>query len=240
MSWWMGAGLGFLRGGPLGAVVGGTIEYFLDKKFQKTIQERLPGIAHQGEFITCLVVILTRVSMKMGPLSPNKVKVIHNFFMKNLNYGPSDLKLLDRLMTEVQNKKPNIERFVADYKKSCRGNYNLLLLALCYQIALVENTLNEGAESLIKIIGSVLGVSYEKHNEIRLKYSLQPFKTLYQILELSPKASNEDIKKAYRKMASQYHPDRVPQDDEKIVEEAHHKFLEIQSAYEKLGKLRNF
>ena len=37
MSWWMGAGLGFLRGGPLGAVIGGTIEHFLGKKLKKKL-----------------------------------------------------------------------------------------------------------------------------------------------------------------------------------------------------------
>ncbi len=238
MSWWVGAGLGFLRGGPLGAVVGGTIEHFIGKKFQKKLQESLPGIVQQGEFVTCLVVILTRVAMEMGPMSPKKTEVIHKFFMKNLDYAPSDLKFMDRLMNEVQVKKPDVDKFVVDYKKSCRNNYNLLLLALCYQIALVENTLNEEAESLIKYIGLILGVTYDRHNEIRIKYSLPAFKTPFHILELSSNASNDEIRKAYRKMASQYHPDRVILEDEETVQEAHSKFLEIQSAYKELGKLR--
>ena len=101
MSWWRGAGLGFLRGGPLGAVVGGTIEHFLGKKLQKKVQDSLPGIIHQREFISCLVVILARVGMESGPLSPKKVGVIQKFFMKNLGYGFPDLKHLDRLMEEV-------------------------------------------------------------------------------------------------------------------------------------------
>ena len=44
MSWWMGAGLGFLRGGPFGAVVGGVAEHFLGKKLQKKLHKKLPGI----------------------------------------------------------------------------------------------------------------------------------------------------------------------------------------------------
>ncbi len=39
MSWWMGAGLGFIRGGPFGAVVGGAAEYFLGQKFKKTTKK---------------------------------------------------------------------------------------------------------------------------------------------------------------------------------------------------------
>ena len=108
MSWWMGAGLGFLRSGPFGAIIGGTIEYFLSKKLQKKMQESLPGIIHQGEFITSLVIILTRVAIESGALTPKQLTVIHKFFMKNLGYVSSDLKSLDRLVDEVQLKKPDI------------------------------------------------------------------------------------------------------------------------------------
>ncbi len=236
MSWWMGAGLGFLRGGPFGAVVGGTMEYFLAKKLQK--KDSLPGIVHQGEFITCLTVILTYVGMESGSLSPQKIAVMHKFFVKNLGHGPEDLKRLDHLMTEAQSKKPDIDPFIENYKKSCRNNYNLLLLALCYQIALVENTLNEETEALIKNIALILRLSYDKHNEIRAKYALQPLQTPYHVLGLASGASGEEIKKAYRKMASHYHPDRVAREDEKTVQQAHLKFLEIQSAYQELEAAR--
>ncbi|MBC8287977.1 MAG: DnaJ domain-containing protein [Nitrospinae bacterium] len=238
MSWWMGAGLGFLRGGPLGAVIGGTIEHFLGKKLQKKLQESLPGIIHQGEFITSLVVILTRVAMESGAVTAKQVAVIHNFFMKNLGYGSPDLQSLDRLIDEVQSKKPDINQFVKEYKKSCQNNYNLLLLALCYQINLVENALGEDTQSLIKKIGLELGLSYEQHNEIRIKYSLEPFITPYHILGLSSGASNDEIKRAYRKLASQCHPDRVAMEDENTVHAAHLKFLKVQSAFQELEKVR--
>lgn len=230
--------MGFLRGGPLGAVVGGTIEHFLGKKFQKKLQDSLPGIVHRGEFVSCLVVILTRVGVESGPLSQKKVGVIHKFFTKNLGYDSVDLQHLDRLMEKVQSKKPDIVQFVEGYKKSCRGNYNLLLLALCYQVSLVENILSDETQSVIKNIGLVLGVSYEKHNEVREKCSLHPLKTPYHILEISSNASNDEVKKAYRKMASQHHPDRVSSEDEEKIQHAHTRFLEIQSAYQELEKVR--
>lgn len=240
MSWWMGAGLGFLRGGPLGAVIGGTIEHFLGKKLQKKLHESLPGITKQGEFITSLVVILTRVAMESGALIPQQVAVIHKFFMKNLGYGSPDLKSLDRLIKEVESKKPDIDRFVKEYKESCRNNYNLLLLALCYQITLVGNDLGEETQFLIKKVGLELGLSYDQHNEIRVKYSLEPFRTPFHVLGISSDASNDEIKKAYRNLASQFHPDRVAMEDENTVHEAHLKFLEIQSAYQELEEVRKF
>jgi DnaJ like chaperone protein len=238
MSWWMGAGLGFLRGGPFGAVVGGAAEYFLGQKFQKKLQKCLPGIHNKADFITSLVIILTRVGIVNGPLTQSQIKIIRKFFIKNLGFGVADFKAIDPLIREVQNKKPDIDPFIKGYKKSCQNNYNLLLVALCYQICLVENSLGEGVESLLKRVVLILGLSYDQHNKIRVKYSLEIFKTPYHVLKIPSDASNEEVKKAYRSLISLCHPDRVAHEGEKAVEEAHLKFLEIQAAYQELENTR--
>jgi DnaJ like chaperone protein len=238
MSWWMGAGLGFLRGGPFGAVVGGAAEYFLGQKFQKKLQKSLPGITNKADFITSLVIILTRVGIVNGSLKQSQIEIIHKFFIKNLGFGNADFKAIDPLIREVQNKKPDIDPFIKEYKKSCQNNYNLLLLALCYQISLVENNFGEGAESLLKQVVLLLGLSYDQHNKIRIKYSLGIIKTPYHVLKIPSDASNEEVKKAYRSLSSVYHPDRVAHEGEQAVEDAHLKFLEIQAAYQELEKVR--
>tara|TARA_B100000686_G_scaffold159188_1_gene166845 strand:+ start:762 stop:1472 length:711 start_codon:yes stop_codon:yes gene_type:complete len=234
----MGAGLGFLRGGPFGAVVGGVTEHFLGKKIQSKLHKSLPGIHRKGDFITCLVIVLTRVGMLQGPLSKNQIGVIHKFFLKNLNFIASDLKAIDPLIREVQNKNPNIDRIVEEYKTSCKNNYNLLLIALCYQISLVENNLNEETESLLKKIALQLDITYDRHNSIREKYSLEAFKTPYHVLKISSDASNEEVKKAYRSLISVYHPDRIAHEGKEAAEAAHLKFLEIQTAYKELESVR--
>jgi len=60
------------------------------------------------------------------------------------------------------------------------------------------------------------------------------FKDYYKILNVPREASNEDIKKAFRKLARQYHPDVAK--DKKAAEE---KFKEINEAYEVLGDPEN-
>ena len=238
MSWWVGAGLGFLRGGPFGALVGGVAEHFLGKKLQNKLRNTLPGIYNKGDFITCLVIILTRVGIINGPLTQNQMEVIRKFFLKNFNFASEDFRAIDPLITEVQSKKPDIDKFVEEYKNSCKNNYSLLLLALCYQVALVEKNLCLDTESLLRRIAFLLSISYEQHNKIRRKYSLKPLITPYNILNISSDASNEEVKRAYRKMISNFHPDRVSHEGKDSAEQAHIKFLEIQAAYQELEIVR--
>ena len=53
----------------------------------------------------------------------------------------------------------------------------------------------------------------------------------YQVLHVPPTASPEDIKKAYRKLALQYHPDTAADNTELTAQ----RFAEIQQAYEILS-----
>lgn len=56
----------------------------------------------------------------------------------------------------------------------------------------------------------------------------------YEALGISPGASSREIHEAYRRLAHQYHPDKVSHLGEEFQELARKKFIEIQEAYERL------
>ena len=61
----------------------------------------------------------------------------------------------------------------------------------------------------------------------------------YKILEVDKNASNEEIKKSYRKLVMKYHPDKLQGVSDDIVRLANEKFLTIQEAYEKIMQSRS-
>ncbi len=54
----------------------------------------------------------------------------------------------------------------------------------------------------------------------------------YTLLDLSPRASREEIKTAYKRAVARYHPDKVTHLGREFQELAHKKLLAIQQAYE--------
>lgn len=61
----------------------------------------------------------------------------------------------------------------------------------------------------------------------------------YKILEIEKSASNDEVKKAYRKMAMKYHPDKVSHLGDDFRKSAEEKFKKVNQAYEKIKKEKN-
>ena len=240
MSWLLGAGLGFLRGGPLGAIVGGAVQHVITKKARKLIRRGLPGVVDESAFATCIVVVMTKLCMVKGHITPREVETIYRFFVKNLHYTQKDLGSINQVIRETIRVNPDLNPVIQKYRSSAEGRYRSLLLVLSYQVALIENFLSEEVQGGINELARLLDISYEEHDRIRQKYSLDVLVTPYSILEVDSSASNEEIKKAYWRLAAKYHPDKVTHLGGEKVEEAHLKFLEIQEAYQELEKSRNF
>ena len=58
--------------------------------------------------------------------------------------------------------------------------------------------------------------------------------THYDVLNLKKTANETDVKKAYRKLASEYHPDKVANLGEEYQKAAKEKFQKVQEAYEQV------
>ena len=60
----------------------------------------------------------------------------------------------------------------------------------------------------------------------------------YKVLGVSPQATDDEVKRAYRKLALQHHPDRVAKLGDDVRRAAEKKFQEINAAKERIWKAR--
>ena len=135
----------------------------------------------------------------------------------------------------------SVARVCTDQGMAAGAKYRQLLLALSYQVALAEVQLVDATtQKVINQAAEALEVSYEEHDLLRRRYALDNLVTPYTVLGVPVSASNEEIKKAYRRRAAEFHPDRVTHLGGEHVEQAHLKFLELQEAYRELEKSRGF
>jgi len=83
---------------------------------------------------------------------------------------------------------------------------------------------------VVETIANYLGISSADYTSIRAMF-IKDNQNNYAILNISPQASDEEVKKAYRRMTLKHHPDKVAHLGSDIQEAAKEKFQKINEAY---------
>jgi DnaJ like chaperone protein len=115
-----------------------------------------------------------------------------------------------------------------------------LMIDILLRVSVADGALSSSEEELILSAVRIFNFGDEKYRKLKSKY-IQDFEKYYAILGCESKDSNEHIKKQYRKLVSDYHPDKIASKGlpEEFTKFANDKFREIQEAYEIIKKERN-
>jgi DnaJ like chaperone protein len=233
---WIGGGLGWAVGGPLGAVIGFMIGSVVDGAGQ-IIQ---PGIrpARQtttGGYIMSLLVLIAAVMKADGKIMRSELDYVKDFLKRNFGEQAAteaSIMLRDLLVQNIP---------VNDVCQQIAQNMNysarLQMLHFLFGIAAADRDISEEERQLIEIIGRDMGISESDMKSIKAMF-IQDTGFAYKILEIDPSASDEEVKKAYRRMAMKFHPDKLAQMGEDIQRAAQDKFKMVNEAYQSIKKER--
>lgn len=235
---WIGGGLGWAFGGPVGALIGFALGSMFDSSTvnvstESTTQHRTT----EGDFKMSLLVLVACIMKADGKVDKAELAVVKKFLVANFGeQGALEaLQILKKLLDQPINE-TEVATQIGMYM-----NYSskLELLHLLFNIAYADGEVVASELNTIQRIATIFRIDRLDFESIKAPYMKQVDRDwAYKALEIEPSATNDEIKKAYRRMAMKYHPDKVHQLGEDVKKSATEKFRSVNEAYENLKKER--
>jgi DnaJ like chaperone protein len=229
---WIGGGLGWAFGGPLGAILG----FALGSMFtgSKGLSNPYQGSA-RGDFAMSLLVLSAAVMKADGKVVKSELDYVKNFFLSQ--FGSEESERLILMLKNILNQEINVQEVSAQIGQYMDYPSKLQLIHYLFGIASADGQYHESEVNVIDQISGFMGVRVADFASIRAMF-VKNINSAYDILEILPDATNEEVKKAYRRLAVEYHPDKVSHLGEDIHKSATEKFQTLNAAYEQIKKQR--
>lgn len=233
-SKWIGAGLGWTIGGPIGALVGfafgslvdaSNIEKFENKRFDTTT----------GDFVVSLLVLMAAVMKADRKVMQSELAFVKQYLVKA--FGEEEALEMVRILQDILKQDIPLKEVTLQIKGRMDYPSRLQLIHLIYGIAKADGNISDAEMSVIEQIAYDLGLSGADIHSVKNMY-FQSADWAYRVLEIDSRASNEEIKKSYRQLALKNHPDKVAYLGEEIRKKSQEKFQKIVEAFEVIKKER--
>jgi len=237
---WLGAGLGFAVGGPIGSVlgyvVGNFIEGFTASDVESAKAYRATSANTQsGDFEISLLLLSAVVIKADGNIDQRELSYVRLHFINM--YGEQRANHAFKLFKGIIKKKISTRQVCLQIRQHMSHSSRLQLLHFLFGIAKADGQVTASEEEEIRKISSYLYINEYDYSSIKAMF-YNEVDGAYKMLEITKQATNDELKKAYRKMAKKYHPDKLEGFGEEHKEGAKEKFQNIQAAYEQIKKER--
>lgn len=226
---WLWGGLGWAMGGPIGAIMG----YALGSM---TGSNRNYTQTRGGDFGAAMLILFAAVMKADNELKKSELNFVKKFLTDNfgINYTKQRMELFKKIL----NQNINVKDVCGQIKTHMDLNSKIQLIHILFALSKADNEIHQNEINIISNIGNLIGINDTDFESIKAMF-VPNTKAAYQILGLDTNANNSEIKIAYRKMATKYHPDKVSHLGDEFSKVAEEKFKSINDAYQKIKKERN-
>ncbi len=193
-------------------------------------------------FVHLLVNILVKMAELDGRFTKGELAAITNFFQYSLHYNQEQMYWVKQLIKDARDTDVSMEELLGEFKSSFAAyEPRLILLELIYQIIYIKSPVDQRELGQARQIAVFLNIRDYDLRNIEAKYMygrqesaasvVQLEEKYYAVLGLEQGADFTDIKKAYRKLSMQYHPDKVAHLGDEFKGVAEEKMKEINESY---------
>lgn len=193
------------------------------------------GYAVQEEFSKSLLILSAEVMKADGKILKQELDYVKQFLNQQF---PGDRALqYTRQLRDVLKGQHNIQQTCANINRFMPPQQRTILLQYLFGIAQSDGHVSSSEFNVIQRISQMLGIASYEFEQLKSMF-WKDAADAYKALGIDKQATEIEIKKAYRKMAVQHHPDKYAQMGEEHQQAAKEKFQKIQEAYETIRKER--
>ena len=230
-------GLGWVLGGPIGAIIGYSLgsmkgqsnysnNYFDSKSYPST---------QPGDFMVSLLVLFGAVMKADRKMLKSELDFVKTFLAKEFN--SKQVQDFMALFRDILKQNYPISDVCKQIARSMDHPSRLELIHILFGLSLSDGNIHPNEEKLIHTISNYLNINKNDFSSIRAMF-IKDIESDYKILEIPKSSTDEQIKKAYRKMAIKYHPDKVSHLGEEVKNLAEEKFKMVNQAYSNIKNSR--
>ena len=240
---WILGTLGFVLGGPIGSIIGVLIASLFEKSgsddqaSSRTSRTYRTQRTTAGDVNVSIIVLIACVIKSDGRVLKSEINYIKPFLLRT--FGEAGAKQALLLLKELLKQDIDAKAVAQQIGQHINYSTRLELVHLLSAIANADGEIHDLELETISRISMYMNIQDADLQSILALYQRRKDTNwAYTALEITPSATDEEVKKAYRRMAMKYHPDKVANAGEEIRQQATDKFRAINEAYEHIKQQR--
>ena len=246
---WIGGLLGWVTLGPIGALLGFWFGSAVDGIIERSglladgetpeantyKRSTYSSTEQRNSFLVSLLVLSAAVIKADGKTLQAELDCVKDFVRRN--FGDAAVPEAMRMLEELTRQDVNIYSVGPQIARYMNYSQRLQLFHYLVQIAMADGHIDKKEKGVLEVIGDTIGLSQGDYASV-ISMFYKEANAAYTVLEISPSATDDEVRSAYRKMAMKNHPDKVATLGPDIQKAAAEKFRQIQEAYETIKKER--
>ncbi len=233
----IGGSIGFVAAGPLGAVIGAVLGHHVadtggtDSTILTSFERK------QSIYFVASFSMLGKLAKADGLVTQHEIDIIENVMVNHLKLHGDARRFAVGIFNEAKTSTASFEDLAQQFYDEFHGEHQMMvsMLELLLLVAMSDGQLHSAERQLIEKAVQIFKLESE-YEQIRSRFTGIPedINRYYRILGCEKGDSIATVKKKYRKLAMEFHPDRVQANGipEEFAAAAQEKFKEIQHAYD--------